>query len=50
MKGGIAMMLSALLRSKIEGLDLQGDIVLAIVSDEEMGGDFGSRYLVENNR
>jgi acetylornithine deacetylase/succinyl-diaminopimelate desuccinylase-like protein len=49
MKGGIAMMLSALLRSKIEGLDLPGDIVLAIVSDEEMGGDFGSRYLVENH-
>ncbi len=49
MKGGIAMMLSAFLRSKIEGLDIPGDIVLAIVSDEEMGGDFGSRYLVENH-
>lgn len=49
MKGGIAMMLSAFLRSKIEGLDLPGDIVLAIVSDEETGGDFGARYLVENH-
>lgn len=49
MKGGIAMMLSAILRAKIEGLDLPGDIVLAIVSDEEMGGDFGARYLVENH-
>jgi acetylornithine deacetylase/succinyl-diaminopimelate desuccinylase-like protein len=49
MKGGIAMMLSAFLRCKIEGLDLPGDIVLAIVSDEEMGGDFGSRYLVESH-
>ena len=49
MKGGIAMMLSAILRAKIEGLDLPGDIVLVIVSDEEMGSDFGARYLVENH-
>ena len=49
MKGGIAMMLASFLRSKIEGLDLPGDIVLAIVSDEETGGDFGARYLVENH-
>ena len=30
-------------------MDLPGDIVLAIVSDEETGGDFGARYLVEKH-
>ncbi len=49
MKGGIAMMLSAFLRAKIEGLHLAEDIVLAIVSDEEKGGDFGARFLAENH-
>ncbi len=49
MKGGIAMMLSAFLRAKIEGLALPGDVVLAIVSDEEAFGDFGARFLVENH-
>ena len=49
MKGGVAMMLAACLRAKAEGLKLPGDVVLAIVSDEEAGGDFGSKYLVENH-
>jgi len=49
MKGGVAMMLAAFLRAKAEGLDLPGDVVLAIVSDEEAGGDFGAKYLVENH-
>ena len=49
MKGGIAMMLAALLRARAEGLAPAGDIVLAVVSDEEAGGDFGARYLVENH-
>ena len=49
MKGGIAMMLSAFLRAKAEGLALPGDVVLAIVSDEEAFGDFGAKYLVENH-
>jgi acetylornithine deacetylase/succinyl-diaminopimelate desuccinylase-like protein len=49
MKGGIAMMLAAFLRAKVEGLALPGDVVLAIVSDEEGLGGFGSRFLVENH-
>jgi acetylornithine deacetylase/succinyl-diaminopimelate desuccinylase-like protein len=49
MKGGVAMMLAAFLRAKAEDLKLHGDVVLAIVSDEEAGGDFGSKYLVENH-
>jgi len=49
MKGGVAMMLAALLRAKAEGLDLPGDVVFAAVSDEENGGEFGARFLVEEH-
>ena len=49
MKGGLAMMLAAFLRAKAEDRPLPGDVVLAIVSDEEAGGDYGSKYLVENH-
>ena len=49
MKGAIAMMLSAFLRAKAEGLSPAGDVVLAILSDEEAGGDYGARFLVENH-
>jgi len=48
MKGGVAMMLAAFLRAKREDLHLPGDVVLAIVCDEEAGGEFGSKYLVDN--
>ncbi|MFC1963496.1 M20/M25/M40 family metallo-hydrolase [Chloroflexota bacterium] len=47
MKGGLAMMLAAFLRAKAEGFTPTGDIVLAILSDEEEGGDYGANYLVE---
>jgi acetylornithine deacetylase/succinyl-diaminopimelate desuccinylase-like protein len=49
MKGGVAMMLAAVLQAKTDGSPLPGDVVLAIVSDEEAGGDFGARYLVEDH-
>ena len=49
MKGGVAMMLAAFLRAKKERLKLPGDVVLAIVSDEEAFGDFGAKFLVENH-
>jgi acetylornithine deacetylase/succinyl-diaminopimelate desuccinylase-like protein len=49
MKGGIAMMLAAVLRAKAENLKPAGDIVLTIVSDEEAGGDFGAKFLVESH-
>ena len=50
MKGGIVMMLSALLRLKREKIFPPGDVVLALVSDEEAGGEFGTKYLVENHK
>jgi len=46
MKGGVAMMVSAILRAKQEGWQPAGDIVLAILADEEAGGDNGAGYLV----
>lgn len=49
MKGGVAMMLSAFLKAKAEGLKPAGDIMLAIVSDEEAGGDMGAKFLAENH-
>ena len=49
MKGGVAMMLAAFLRAKAEGLKPPGDVILALVSDEEAGGDFGAKYLVEEH-
>jgi acetylornithine deacetylase/succinyl-diaminopimelate desuccinylase-like protein len=49
MKGAVAMMLAAFLKAKAEGLTTSGDVVLAILSDEEGGGDYGAKYLVENH-
>ena len=49
MKGGIAMMVSALLRAHASGEKLPGDIILAIVPDEEVDGSQGARFLVENH-
>ena len=49
MKGGLAMMMSALLRAKAEGVKPAGDIVFAALSDEEAGSDYGARYLIENH-
>ena len=45
MKGGIAMMLTAFLRLKAEGNTPPGNVILALVSDEEAGGEFGTKYL-----
>ena len=49
MKSGVAMMLAALLRAKAEGFVPAGDVVLAILCDEETGSDCGAKYLVENH-
>jgi acetylornithine deacetylase/succinyl-diaminopimelate desuccinylase-like protein len=49
MKGGIAMMLTAFLKAKAEGLTPPGDVLLLILSDEEAGGDYGAKYLVEEH-
>jgi acetylornithine deacetylase/succinyl-diaminopimelate desuccinylase-like protein len=49
MKGGVAMILSAVLRAKAERVQLPGDVVLAIVCDEERFGDYGAGFLVETH-
>jgi acetylornithine deacetylase/succinyl-diaminopimelate desuccinylase-like protein len=46
MKGGVAMFVAAALRAAATGLALAGDVVLALVSDEESGGDSGAAHLV----
>jgi len=49
MKAGVAMMLGAVLRARAEGLIPAGDIVLAMLCDEEAGSDYGAKFLVENH-
>lgn len=49
MKGGVAMMIAALLRAKAENTALPGDVVLAVLSDEEAGGTQGAEFLVERH-
>jgi len=49
MKIGIAMMLHSVTRAKVDGLTPAGDIVLAFVCDEEVGGHNGARFLVEEH-
>ncbi|MBV9160726.1 MAG: M20/M25/M40 family metallo-hydrolase [Pseudonocardiales bacterium] len=47
MKGQLAMMLAALLRMWARGEAPAGDIILAVVPDEEAGSTAGARFLVE---
>ncbi|MGH3071549.1 MAG: M20/M25/M40 family metallo-hydrolase [Gaiellaceae bacterium] len=49
MKAGVAMLVSAFLRAKREGVELPGDLVLVVLSDEEHGGDLGARFLVQEH-
>ena len=49
MKAGVAMLVSAFLRTKREGVRPPGDLVLCVLCDEENGGDFGARFLVEEH-
>ncbi len=49
MKAGVAMMLAAFLRAKATGMKPAGDIVFAALSDEEGGGTYGAKYLVEEH-
>ena len=38
-----------MLRLKAEGITPAGDITFCVLSDEEAGGDYGARYLVEDH-
>jgi len=49
MKGGVAMMLAAALRAARAEEPPAGDVVVAVLADEEAGGEFGARYLVEEH-
>jgi acetylornithine deacetylase/succinyl-diaminopimelate desuccinylase-like protein len=49
MKSGVAMMLAAFLKAKAEGASLPGDVIFCAVADEEAGGDFGAKFLVEQH-
>ncbi len=49
MKGGIAMMVSAFLRVHASGVKPAGDIILAILADEEANGTFGAKFLVNEH-
>jgi len=49
MKGGVAMLVDAFLRAARGELQPRGDLILCILSDEEAGGDFGAKFLVEEH-
>jgi acetylornithine deacetylase/succinyl-diaminopimelate desuccinylase-like protein len=49
MKGCDTMLICALLKAKAEGIVPPGDVILALVSDEEVGGEYGAKYLVEHH-
>jgi acetylornithine deacetylase/succinyl-diaminopimelate desuccinylase-like protein len=49
MKSGVAMMVTASLRAKAEGRLPPGGVVLAVLSDEETGGDFGAKFLAQEH-
>ncbi|HID84805.1 MAG TPA: M20/M25/M40 family metallo-hydrolase [Anaerolineaceae bacterium] len=50
MKGGVAMMLAALLHAKAEGFVPPGDILLVVLSDEEGGGNLGPVFWSRSTR
>ena len=47
MKGGVAMMIAALLRLKAEEVVPAGDLILLVLADEENYAEFGARFMVE---
>ncbi len=49
MKGAVAMMVSAFLHAHAEGLEPPGDVILAIVVDEETLGHYGMGFLVDQH-
>ena len=48
MKGGVAMMMDAFIRAHHEKASLPGDVILALVSDEEAGGNTGAAWLTRS--
>jgi acetylornithine deacetylase/succinyl-diaminopimelate desuccinylase-like protein len=49
MKGAVAMMFSAFLKAHKDGTCLPGDVILCLLADEEAGGNYGAKFLVEEH-
>ena len=49
MKGGLTMMLQALLRARYSETPPPGDVILAALADEELGGRHGAAFLVHEH-
>ena len=49
MKGTVVMQLTALVLAKRAGLRPAGDVIFCAVPDEEVGGEAGARFLVEEH-
>ncbi|HVS98898.1 MAG TPA: M20/M25/M40 family metallo-hydrolase [Solirubrobacterales bacterium] len=49
MKGGVAMMLAAILRLAESGEPPPGDVLLCVLADEENLGAYGARFVVEEH-
>ena len=49
MKGGLTMMIHALLRARYSETPPAGDVILAAVADEELGGRQGAGFLVREH-
>src|SRR3954453_12271415 len=49
MKGGVSMMIAAVLRAVANGVEPHGDVLLCVLSDEEAGGAYGADYLVSEH-
>jgi len=48
-KNLVAMELMALMLAKRKGLKLKRDVILAATADEEAGGTYGARWLIDNH-
>ncbi|MBN1536918.1 MAG: M20/M25/M40 family metallo-hydrolase [Anaerolineales bacterium] len=48
-KHAISMYLCAILKAKAENLLIPGDVIFAATADEEVGGEYGAKFLVEEH-
>jgi acetylornithine deacetylase/succinyl-diaminopimelate desuccinylase-like protein len=49
MKGGVAMMLAAMLRARAEGVEPAGDLIFCALADEENMSSYGAEWLVREH-
>ena len=49
MKGGVAMMLAAVLRTRAEGVEPPGDVIFCALADEENMSPYGAEWLVHEH-